>query len=167
MDAVRNLRESANVTQSELAEAGGTSQPTIAAYEAGRKSPTLRTLERLARATGRDVVVSFVPTLTREDRRSLFLHRAIAGILRDSPAKTISHANRNLDRMLERHPDARLLLEEWAEILERSIDAIVDVVVDPRVHARDLRQVTPFAGVLTGTERARVYAAFVKSEEGA
>ena len=48
MNAIRLLRDLGNLTQAELAEAAGTSQPTIAAYEAGRKSPTLRTLRRLA-----------------------------------------------------------------------------------------------------------------------
>jgi transcriptional regulator with XRE-family HTH domain len=34
MNAIRLLRDLTNLTQAELAEAAGTSQPTIAAYEA-------------------------------------------------------------------------------------------------------------------------------------
>ncbi|MCZ6793951.1 MAG: helix-turn-helix transcriptional regulator [Planctomycetota bacterium] len=46
------LRRTAGVTQSALAEAAGTSQPTVAAYEKGRKSPTLSTVRRLAESVG-------------------------------------------------------------------------------------------------------------------
>ena len=153
------------MTQSELADLAGTSQPTIAAYEAGRKSPTLRTLRRMARAAGRDVVVSFVPQLTREDRRSLFLHRAIAAKLRRSPRQVLARARRNLRRMMDRHPGARALLEEWSRILEsRSVEELVSVMTDPQPFARELRAVTPFAGVLTGAERARVYGEFAQTE---
>lgn len=165
MTVVRNLRESVRVTQSELAEAAGTSQPTIAAYEAGRKSPTLRTLERLARSVGRDVAISFMPALTREDRRSLFLHRAIAEKMRRFPDESISRARTNLERMMAKHPGARVLLEEWGRILDRPLDEIVEVMTDPRAHARDLRQVTPFARVLTARERTEVYADFIRTEE--
>lgn len=165
MSVVRDLRESAGLTQAELAGRAGTSQPTIAAYETGRKSPTLRTLARLARAAGQDVVVLFVSPLTREDRRSLALHRAIAAKLRRSPEEVLERARRNLRRMIDQHPGARDLLEEWARILERPVEEIIDVVIDPRPHARELRQVTPFAGVLTAGERARVYSEFAESEK--
>jgi transcriptional regulator with XRE-family HTH domain len=152
------------VTQAELADEAGTSQPTIAAYEAGHKSPTLRTLDRLARAVGREVVVSFVPSMTREDRRSLFLHRAISEVLRRSPEETIAHARRNLGHMIELHPGARVLLGEWDRILERPIEEIIAVLIDPAMSARDLRQVTPFAGVLSTSERTRVYRMFGENE---
>lgn len=152
------------MTQAELAEKAGTSQPTIAAYESDRKSPTLRTLDRLARAAGRHVAISFVPDLTREDRRSLSLHRAIAEVLRRSPEATISHAGRNLQRMIGLHRGASALLDEWGRILERPIDEIVSAMIDPDMHARDLRQVTPFAGVLGATERTQVYRAFAAGE---
>ena len=67
--------------------------------------------------------------------------------------------------MLARHDGARELLEEWSLILKRPIDSIVDVMTDPRLHARDLRQVTPFAGILTTAERSQVYAGFAHIEE--
>ena len=164
MNVVRELREDAHLTQAELAELAGTSQPTIASYEAGRKSPTLRTLRRLADAADRHLVMSFVPTLTREDRRSLALHRAISTGLLESPTRVLSRARRNLTRMRERHGGARALLDEWARILEQSVDEIVAVMTNPGLHARDLRQVTPFAGVLSTAERTAVYAGFARSE---
>lgn len=162
---VRDLRIATQMTQSDLAEAAGTSQPTIAAYEADRKSPTLRTLDRLARAVGQDVVISFVPALTREDRRSLHLHRAIAEKLRRAPQEVLERARTNARRMKAQHRGAQALLGEWLRVLEQSVDEIVEVIIDPGLHARDLRQVTPFAGVLTAAERSEVYMAFAHSEE--
>jgi hypothetical protein len=119
----------------------------------------------MARAAGRDVFVSFVPQLTREDRRSLFLHRAIAAKLRRSPREVLTRARRNLRRMMDRHAGARALLGEWSRILESpSVEEIVSVMTDPQPFARELRAVTPFAGVLNAAERARVYGEFTRTE---
>ena len=49
---IRQARERAGLTQSELARAAGTSQPTLAAYETGAKSPSVRSLDRIIRAAG-------------------------------------------------------------------------------------------------------------------
>ena len=160
MNPVRDLRRQAGLTQAQLAAAAGTSQPTISAYEAKRKSPTLHTLTRMARSVGVDVVLSFVPAMTREDRRSLALHRAIADRLVDEPAGTLQQARRNLSAMWEQHPHARGLLREWDELLSLPIDEIVEEVLDSSLRGRDLRQVTPFAGLLTAAERTKVYRDF-------
>ena len=164
MSVVKRLREQARVTQAELAFAAGTSQPTVAAYEAGRKSPTLRTLRKLARGVGLEVEISFTPTMTREDRRSLFLHQAIAEQLRRSPERALRTAHRNLRRMLDGHPEASPLLDEWARILEAPVEQVIATMTDPSEPARQLRQVTPFAGVLTAEQRAGVYRDFRRRE---
>jgi transcriptional regulator with XRE-family HTH domain len=49
---LRDGRTRAGLTQAELAARAGTSQATISAYESGRKSPSVPTLERLLAATG-------------------------------------------------------------------------------------------------------------------
>ena len=85
MNPVRKLRESTGLTQQQLAEAASTSQSTVAAYERGHKSPTWRTMTRIAEAAGCHVDVRFCAPLTREDRRSLALHDAIAVRLREQP----------------------------------------------------------------------------------
>lgn len=53
-------RTRAGLSQAELAERMGTSQPTIARLESGRTLPSLRTLERYANATGSRAVVKLV-----------------------------------------------------------------------------------------------------------
>ena len=164
MNSVRDLRERCGLTQRELAERAGTSQPTISAYESGSKSPNFRTLERLARCVGLQAVVDFVPPLTREERRSLAVHRAIARRLESAPEATIRRARRTLARMSRQHPGARPLLSRWRNILSRPVDEILEVLVDPRPSARELRHVTPFAGILTAGERASVHRRFASSE---
>lgn len=161
MTTVRNLRSLAEVTQSELAHAAGTSQPTVAAYETGSKSPTLSTVERLAASVGREAVVVFVTPLTRQDKRSLAIHRAIALKLRHDPTTVLKDAQTNLKRLTEQHPHVIQLLNDWANILDRPVESIIEAMLDPSEHARELRHVTPFAGVLSPTERASVYRRFI------
>jgi transcriptional regulator with XRE-family HTH domain len=164
MNVVRDLRHRCGLTQSQLAESAHTSQPTIAAYESGGKSPSLRTLERLAASVGLEAIVDFVPPLTREDRRSLAVHRAIAKRLEEDPVTTLRRARRTLARMSRQHPHAHRLCSIWRGILDRPIAEIEEVLVDPRPLARELRHVTPFAGILTARERADVYRQFASSD---
>lgn len=51
-DLLRMARRVAGLSQMELARRSGTSRPTLSAYEHGRKSPTLDTLERMIGAAG-------------------------------------------------------------------------------------------------------------------
>lgn len=50
--ALLEARRRAGLTQAELARRAGTSQPTISAYESGRKQPSVDTFSRLLAATG-------------------------------------------------------------------------------------------------------------------
>jgi transcriptional regulator with XRE-family HTH domain len=54
-------RNRAGLTQQELAQKMGTTQPVVARLESGRVRPSLRTLERLAAATGSRLIISFEP----------------------------------------------------------------------------------------------------------
>lgn len=92
------------------------------------------------------------------------LHRAIARRLRTHPDEVLAVAFRNLERMSDRHAGAGPLLEEWGRVLERPVEEIIEVMVDPTAHARDLRQVTPFAGVLAAKDRAAAYTRFAEGE---
>lgn len=165
MNPVRLIRQHAALTQDELARAAGTSQPAIASYEAERKSPTLRTLQRLADASRVLVDVRVFSALTREERRSLALHAAIAARLREHPEPTLARARANLERMRERHAGAARLLREWKVLLDRPLDALLPILTDPSEWSRELRHVTPFGGVLSARERTALYRAFSQREE--
>lgn len=59
--SVIDVRNRAGLTQQELARKMGTTQPVVARLESGRSRPSMRTLERLAKATGSRLVISFAP----------------------------------------------------------------------------------------------------------
>ena len=63
--AVIDARNRAGLTQKELARKMGTTQPVVARLESGRVRPSMRTLERLAEATGSRLLISFEPRETR------------------------------------------------------------------------------------------------------
>lgn len=58
---IRLARHDRGLSQRELARRAGTSQATISAYEAGRKSPNLDTLKRIIRAAGLDLRIRLEP----------------------------------------------------------------------------------------------------------
>lgn len=159
---VHLVRLAVGRTQQDLATQAGTSQSTIAADESGRKNPTWRTVERLAQAAGLEVEVRVGPPFTREERRSLHLHEAIAEQLRAEAG--LAQARASLARMRGVHPGARPLLDEWRCLLRRPLDALLPVLTDRTPWARELRHVTPFTGILSAGERARVYREFAQRE---
>jgi len=63
--AVTLARNRAGLTQEELARRMGTTQPAVARMESGRTLPSMRTLERLATATGSRLLISFEPRRTK------------------------------------------------------------------------------------------------------
>lgn len=54
-DLIRLARQEKGLSQRELARRASTSQAAIAAYEGGRRSPSLDTLARIIRAAGSDL----------------------------------------------------------------------------------------------------------------
>ncbi|GBE63585.1 hypothetical protein MFM001_00470 [Mycobacterium sp. MFM001] len=50
--------------------------------------------------------------------------------------------------------------EEWKRVLDDGLDAIVEVINSPSQEARELRQNSPFAGVLPEETRLRVLRTF-------
>ena len=150
------------VTQKKLAILAGTSQPTIAAYEAGKKSPTLQTLGRLAKSLGLEIDVSFISPMSREDLRSLAYHRVIVEKLQHEPVAILAKAQKNIEIMSKKHPDAKKLFDRWKQWLVFPIDDLINSCLNSSVFARDMRQVTPFAGVLSAKERLEIIKAFRK-----
>jgi transcriptional regulator with XRE-family HTH domain len=65
--AVIAVRHRAGLTQQALARKMGTTQPAVARLESGRTRPSMRTLERLAEATGSRLLIRFEP---REGKRA-------------------------------------------------------------------------------------------------
>lgn len=162
MNPVCLLRSHASVTQQALAVSAGTSQPTIALYESGAKSPTVATLQRLASSQGLELVVTYAPRLTREDHRSLAYHHAIATILRRGSVSAIKRAKRALTKMRKNHPGVKPLFDRWCVWLGLPIEELISRMLDPEMMAREMRQVTPFAGLLEPKDRVQILKRFRK-----
>jgi len=64
-ELIRESRQRADLTQLELARGAGTTQPAVAAYESGAKTPNLATLQRLLAASGHDLEVLARPWVRR------------------------------------------------------------------------------------------------------
>lgn len=105
-----------------------------------------------------------VAELTREDRRSLALHAAIAEELCRAPDEVIARARVTLRRMRSVHPGAHPLFDEWETLLAGPVPTLLAALNDPSPWARELRHVTPFAGVLSPGARAIVYREFATAE---
>jgi len=103
--------------------------------------------------------------LTRDQERSLWLHRALLADLLTDPDAMLTTARRNLARWADHHrPDGmtRHWLGQWQETLDQGVDAVAEVLTSRAPEAVELRQNSPFAGVLDQQVRARVLHAFVQ-----
>ncbi len=145
--------------------AAGTSQSTIAAYEAGSKSPTLRTIDNLTHSLGLEMITTYMPRLTREDKRSLAFHRAIVEILRKNPRTVLGRATQNLEKLAINQPGAEMLFKRWKTWLELPLEELVANLLDLFPVAREMRQVSPFSGVLNPEDRTRILRQFREQQE--
>jgi hypothetical protein len=87
------------------------------------------------------------------ETRSLAYHRAVAARLDD---RLVRDARRRLKKW---RTDGRIhphWADEWTRILEKPLPEIRRVLRSSSVHATELRQSSPFAGVLTEQERTRL-----------
>ena len=85
--------------------------------------------------------------------QSLAYHRLVAERLDD---QIVEQARRRLTRWREsRRVDSRWL-DEWERVLAMPLAAIAKTIGADTVRARELRQTSPFAGVLTEHERRRL-----------
>lgn len=90
---IKRARQSARLTQSELAREAKTTQPAIAAYETGKRSPGVRTLRRLLDACDHDLLIQACP---RTRRGAL----PLSGIAPVMAADLAEHRERDALRLL-------------------------------------------------------------------
>jgi excisionase family DNA binding protein len=107
--------------------------------------------------------------LTRDQKRSLWLAHAIAGKLVADPDGVMEKARQNLARLkaTEARGASRRWLDEWERLLGGPMDRILETLTSRTPRARELRQNSPFAGVLTEAERQRVLSGFQAIHAGA
>ncbi|MDQ2915008.1 MAG: helix-turn-helix domain-containing protein [Chloroflexota bacterium] len=100
--------------------------------------------------------------LTREEMRSLWLNRAVAARVAHDPATVLSRARQNLDRfeLIHKGTPVATWLERWRGVLDSGPEAVMEVLTSTAPDASELRQNSPFPGVLPEDERLAVLDSF-------
>jgi transcriptional regulator with XRE-family HTH domain len=163
---IKAVRARTGLSQRATAEAAGTSGPTVADYEAGRKEPRLSTLSRIAAAAGLEVELRFAPSpheraLDRQRRRRRAMAAATALRVRERWDEARPLAIEQLDGLAAKARGRSG--EQWVATWRRAVDdgpeAVVHLLLRDDPAGDDLRQVAPFAGLWTDDERRLVLAA--------
>ena len=96
---------------------------------------------------------------TRIDERSFALHVCVAEKLTADPS-LLDIARQNIGRWQSASDTASPALAEWQQILDGSLADVIALLTERSERATRLRQSSPFAGVLTETERLAIYAGY-------
>jgi transcriptional regulator with XRE-family HTH domain len=142
----------------ELARRAGTTHSALVDYAKGRHDPGFSTLERIALAGGYDLVVGLRPRLSGPEIRTLEMHRAIATKIESDPEGVREFARHNLEvlRAADIAGNTEPYLDAWEDLINGPVARLVSVMTSTDQAARDLRQASPFAGVLSDEERLEV-----------
>jgi excisionase family DNA binding protein len=101
-------------------------------------------------------------TLTREQEQSRWLHTAVAGRLVAEPDAVLGRARENLDRFSAIHAGtmAAYWLDLWRAALDAGPDEVLSLLVSNSPRAAEMRQNSPFTGILPVDERRVVLESF-------
>jgi hypothetical protein len=103
--------------------------------------------------------------LTRDQERSLWLHRAVLVELVENPEDVLARVGGNLQRLRAQHLGRGMTahwMDQWQKVLNSGVDAVADVLTSQGPAALELRQNSPFAGVISEEVRSRVLASFMR-----
>jgi len=100
--------------------------------------------------------------MTRDQLRSLWLHRAVSGHVAADPDSTLQVALENARRFLARGPSSGSAhwLRRWLRLVDQGPEPVMEMLTSTSAVAREMRQNSPFAGVLSEPERLAVLRAF-------
>lgn len=135
MNGLRQLREAAGVTQTELAALAGVAQPNIAAYESGsrRLSPAMESRLRVALTRPSELVERHRVRI----REIVAANRAASPRVFGSVARGEDHPGSDLDLLVTLADDASLFdLARLHIALEELLGVPVDVVDDGGLKAK-------------------------------
>jgi len=93
---MQEARQRAHLTQRELAERAGMSQPAIAKLEHGTTNPTLDTLARCAASAGFDIRLELVPRAAPDAVVLRYKADVDRSLLRENLRKTVNQRLRSL-----------------------------------------------------------------------
>lgn len=150
-ELIRSMRAFVGLSQEQLATRAGMAQSAVSNYENGRKVPTLATLERLARAAGAELDLSYVPARTarRVTLATLHLRRgeieaacARHGASRPrvfgSVARGDARVDSDIDLLVDLQPgrtllDIAALHDELVELLGHEVDVLTSGAIRGRL----------------------------------
>jgi predicted nucleotidyltransferase len=150
-ELIRSMRARAGLSQQELASRAHMAQSAVSNYENGRKAPSLATLDRLARAAGVELDISYTPaaksrrvTLASLRKRRAEIEAACArhGASRPrvfgSVARGESRADSDIDLLIDIAPgrtlfDVAALHDELVELLGQEVDLLTAGAVRGRL----------------------------------
>ena len=125
---IRSVRQVRGMSQAALAERAGTTQPVIARIEAGRVTPSLGTLERVADALGVELIVQLNPPSLEKLRASVAEeHESLLHALDRVAPEWFARAHGHPDSDRYIRPYVQELLElgfeahPWARLLVASV----------------------------------------------
>ena len=98
--------------------------------------------------------------MTDDQLRSLWLHRVAAAHVAAEPERSLEVARSTAETALSRDPDGARWLSQWLAIIDRGPEAVMRALTSTDPLARELRQNSPFLGLLSSTERRGVIDAF-------
>ncbi len=92
----------------------------------------------------------------------MWLHQVVAGRLALDPDAVLGQARKNLQHLGSVHLSGMTAqwLTEWQKVLDSGEDAVFAALTSRSAHAVELRQNSPFAGVLSAEERTAALEAF-------
>ena len=162
---IRSARLHAGVGVRELARRLGVSPSAVNNWERSeaRGSAQVSTISRALEAVGSSYRATADRAgtaadggLTREAAISREWHRDIALHLIRDPESVLERARKNLPNIRRRVRGSLATgwVDEWQDLVaERRLGGLVDVLVGQDQRSIDMRQVSPFAGVLSQEER--------------
>jgi excisionase family DNA binding protein len=102
------------------------------------------------------------PRLTRDQERSLWLHRAVAGRLVTDPGSVLTKARANISKLAQIHEGtlAGQYVQRWRALLDQGTDVVLDALTSSSLEGIELRQNSPFAGALSEEDRQACLRAF-------
>lgn len=101
-------------------------------------------------------------SMRREELRSLWIHRALAAAVARDPERALALGRKTLAYHWREHPEAAPWLRRWDRLVDAGPEAVMAMLTSPSAIAVELRQNTPFPGLLSDRERVRVIAAFAR-----
>jgi len=113
---------------------------------------------RRVRRADLDALRSRTERMTRDQERSLWIAHAVAGAFVQDPDGVRALGRENLATLRRAHPrgQAAHWLDQWQRLLDGPADRLLEALTSRTGRSRELRQNSPFAGVLTDEAREQI-----------